>query len=364
MPSPPAKQGDDAGTHARHRGPGLARPAGAHARPRTPRRLGRILLAVGVTLVLIAGLALLGSYVALHRYDRAVQRGNLLAPSARAQQHASVRGPLNFLLIGSDYRTWAPGSGQRSDTIIIAHVPAGLDHAYLISIPRDLRVEMPPDPALNFAGDITKINAAFEFGGGGQGGIQLLSSTLTTLTGIRFDGAAVVSFTGLQKAVGVVGGVNMCVDERTVSIHTGAVFERGCRLMPPAEILDYLRQRQFADGDFSRQRHQQQFLKSLLDRMVSAGVLANPLKLDALLRAVAGSMTIDIGSLALPDLVFALRDLRPEAVTGIRVPATIAMIGDTSFVIATNEAAGLYAALRNDSLASWVTANQQWVNQI
>ena len=365
MPSPPAEPDDAGASKQVHQGP---RSGGIHARVpqrhRRPRRLGGILLAVGVTLVLVAGLALLGSYLALRRYDRAVERGTLLAPSARAPEHASVRGPLNFLLIGSDYRTWNPQMGERSDTIIIAHVPAGLDHAYLISIPRDLRVTLPSDPSRNFPGDTTKINAAFYFGGGGYGGIQLLSSTLTALTGVRFDGAAVVSFTGLQRAVGVVGGVDMCVDERTVSIHTGAVFEKGCRLMQPAEVLDYLRQRQFSDGDFTRQRHQQQFLKALLDRMTSAGVLANPIKLDALLHAVAGSMTIDIGNVSIPDLVFALRDLRPDAVTGIRVPSTIGMIGDVSYVIATDEAAGLYAALRDDQLATWVSANRRWVNQI
>ena len=113
--------------------------------------------------------------------------------------------------------------------------------------------DMPPVPSLNFAGATAKINAAFEFGHGGPGGTQLLSQVLTDLVGIRFDGAAVVDFVGLQRAVHVLGGVDMCVDVRTVSQHTGAVFEPGCRLMKPAEVLDYLRQRRFPDGDFTRQ---------------------------------------------------------------------------------------------------------------
>lgn len=367
MPSPPAAQDHAGAGHGQGPAGGPSGPSRRRGRPRHRRRRSRlagILLAAGVTLVLVAGLALAGSIVAVHRYDRAVDRDTLLAPSARAPAppRAALRGPLNFLLIGSDYRTWNPQMGQRSDTIIIAHVAAGLDRAYLVSIPRDLRVTMPP--AASFPGATTKINAAFEYGGGGTGGIQLLSSTLTELTGVHFDGAAVVNFTGLQRAVAVLGGVTLCVDERTVSVHTGAVFEPGCRPMNPAQTLDYLRQRQFADGDFTRQRHQQQFLKALMDKAVSTGTLANPIKLDGLLRAVANSMTIDIGGYSLTDLVFGLRGLRPDEVSGIRVPSRIEMIGDTSYVIATDEAPGLYAAIRGDRLDAWMAAHPNWVNRI
>jgi LCP family protein required for cell wall assembly len=319
-----------------------------------------------VTLVLVAGLGLVGGWTLVHRFDRALDRGLLLAPGARAgagqAAHASLRGPLNFLLIGSDYRTWNPGMGERSDTIIVAHVPAGLDRAYLVSIPRDLRVNVPA--TLDFPGALTKINAALELGHGGEGGVQLLSQTLTDLTGVHFDGAAVINFTGLQRAVGVVGGVPMCVERRTVSVHTGAVFEPGCRVMGPAEVLDYLRQRNFPDGDFGRQRHQQQFLKALVGRMTEGDVLANPIKLDALLQAVASSMTVDTGGLSLPDVALALRNLRPEAVAGIRLPFTVDVIEGTSYVLATPEADGLYLALREDDLAAWVQTHPRWVNQL
>lgn len=316
----------------------------------------------------MAGLVLAGGWTLAHRLDRAVDRGLLLAPGARAKAgdgnagHANLRGPLNFLLIGSDYRTWNPGMGERSDTIIVAHVPAGLDRAYLVSIPRDLRVSVPA--TLDFPGAVTKINAALEFGRGGESGVQLLSQTLTDLTGVHFDGAAVINFTGLQRAVDVVGGVSMCVEIRTVSVHTGAVFERGCRVMRPAEVLDYLRQRHFPDGDFSRQRHQQQFLKALLGRMTEAGVLANPVKLDAMLQAVASSMTVDTGGVALPDVLLALRDLHPDALVGVRLPYTMELIEGTSYVLATAEADGVYRALREDDLDAWVQANPSWVNRL
>ncbi len=327
------------------------------------RRWGRIAFAVTLTIILIAGLMLLAGAILIRRYDNALTRATLLAPNARAGD-AAVSGPLNYLLIGSDYRRWSPDAGQRSDTIIVAHVPKTMDHVYLISVPRDLLVNMRPVPELGFAGATTKINAAFEFGRGGDGGTQILSQTLSDLAGVRFDGAAIVSFTGLTRAVDVVGGVQLCIDVRTVSVHTGAVFEPGCRVMQSKEVLDYLRQRNFPDGDFARQRHQQQFLKAFLDQMTSAGVLANPLKLDSLMRAVGSAVTIDTGGVSVPDLVLALRDVRPSSVTGIKIPSYLDNIDNVSYVIASAEAGSLFAAIRDDTLSAWVAEHRNWVNTI
>ena len=134
--------------------------------------------------------------------------------------------------------------------------------------------------------------------------------------------------------------------------------------MTSAEVLDYLRQRDFPDGDFTRQRHQQHFLKSILDELLAAGTLTNPVRLDALLQAVAGSMTLDLGATTLPDLIFALSGLRSDDLTGLRVPSFVEMIGDTSYVIADDTAPELWRALREDSLAGWAQANPDRVNKI
>ena len=82
----------------------------------------------------------------------------------------------------------------------------------------------PSPPANGFGGGQDKINAAYEHGGGGQAGAQLLSATLTRLTGIRFDGAALIDFSGFRKVIDLLGGVQMCVDTEVRSIHTNRVF--------------------------------------------------------------------------------------------------------------------------------------------
>ncbi len=315
----------------------------------------------------VAGVKLL-----VHRYDSVVHKAALLDPNARASApsnggfiQTSLRGPLNYLLLGSDARDKDPSMGQRSDTIIVVHVPVTMDRAYLISIPRDLRVTIPADPTHNFGGSTEKINAAFNYGGGGTGGFQLVSKTLTKLIGIKFDGAAIINFDGFQKVVGIMGGVNMCVDQLTKSIHTGAVYKPGCQHLAPWQSLDYVRQREtLPNGDFDRQRHQQQFLKALFQQALSRGVASDPIKLDQIIRAVGSSLTVDTNGVPLDELVFSLRSLEPANMVGIRLPSYPAMLGGTSYVLADSGASALYRAIANDTIDSWLMANQSWVNHL
>src|SRR5262245_22820068 len=84
-------------------------------------RARRVARAVTLTLTLVLGLGAIGMNLLMRRYEGAVARDNLLAPGARSD--GQLVGPLNYLLIGSDRRSADPSAGQRSDTIIIAHIP-------------------------------------------------------------------------------------------------------------------------------------------------------------------------------------------------------------------------------------------------
>jgi len=338
-------------------------------RPRRPRspRWAKALIALGVVILLSASTALVGGQFLAARYSDSLQRSTLLGPESRrdAPERKALKGPLNYLLVGTDERSGSKGPGGRSDTIIMVHIPASLDRAYLISVPRDLRVKIPPFPPTGFTGDTSKINAAFPYGGGGTGGVQLLSETLTRLTGVTFDGAAVIDFSGFNRIVTELGGVRICVDKRVRSVHTGHVFEAGCQNLTAAEALDYLRQRKtLPGGDFDRQRHQQQFLRAIFSSVFSGGLATNPLKLDRVLRAIGSSMTVDLGGVPVDQLAYTLRNIRSDDLTGVRVPAGARQIGGTSYVVATADAPGLYRAIRTDTVATWVRTHPAWVNAL
>jgi LCP family protein required for cell wall assembly len=254
-----------------------------------------------------------------------------------------IEGALNLLLVGIDVRPdW--DAGARSDTIMIVHIPASHDQAYLISIPRDWRVPIPANPETNYRGGTDKINAAFEFGYRGGGteiekrarGFKLLARTLNKQTGITFNGAALIDFQGFQAVIRALGGVDMCIDQRASSIHYAydrkgkivpikfdeasrrvfdlppggkvVVHEVGCRPMSAELALDYARIRYgLPKTDYDRQRHQQQLIKAIVKKATSAGVLTDLGKINRVITAAGKAFILDTQGVSITDFLFTLR---------------------------------------------------------
>ncbi|GAB7042435.1 MULTISPECIES: LCP family protein [Catenuloplanes] len=318
---------------------------------------------ITVIAVLVVAVLGIGSVaVARSMVNGAVPQTALLegeAAAANSETGNSIDGPVNLLLAGLDAREeGSPGQTDSvlADTIIILHVPATHDRAYLISIPRDWRVDIPAYDKTGFTGSTEKINSAFGYGYQGDGsevekrarGMELLSTTLNKETGIRFNGAAIIDFGGFGSVVHALGGVDMCVDERAESIHLGRdangklvqgwyseaygmqlppgatplVHEEGCRRMNATEALDYVRIRKsLSDGDYGRQRHQQQLIKAIVDEATTTGVLTDLGKLNALVKAAGDTFLLDTGGIPLADYVFTFKNLRSDRLTLIRTNA-------------------------------------------
>jgi LCP family protein required for cell wall assembly len=366
-------------------------------------RRGLLIAAVVALLVGTGAVAAAGFF--LYRFSSGVHETPLLGggaataagPGGASPAPASIDGALNILLIGSDERAGDPTDGARSDSILIAHIPATHDHVYLVSIPRDSRVQLPAYPKTGYQGGTDKINAAFAYGynngGGRAGGTELLALTLRQLVGVSFNAAAIVNFSGFQKVVDAVGGIDMCVDEKTTSVHVGwdssgretapyrlvppdyhavpvwgvrpQVYQPGCQHMAGWQALDYVRQRELIpDGDYGRERHQQQFLKALLQKATSSGALANPLTLDSVLRNTAGAVTFDGNGYSVTDWLFNLRDIRPANLTLLKTNGgqfNTQVIGGQDFEILNDTTLQLFQALRDDTVGAFVAANPTWV---
>ncbi len=381
-------------------------PAPPPRRRRLPRWARALLVAVTLVLVAATGVSAAGAYL-LHRYSSAVHQAPLLGDAAATASAgtsadptpvpATIDGPINILLLGTDDRAGDPAAGSRSDTIIIVHVDAAHRRAYFVSIPRDSRVTIPSYPKTGYGGGTDKINAAYAYGfnnGGGQaGGTELLALTLKQLTGLSFNAAAIVNFTGFQSVVNAVGGIDLCVDEKTISVHIGwdaqgtetapyrlvppdyyavpipgirpQVYLPGCQHMTGWQALDYVRQRELlADGDYGRERHQQQFLKALATKLTGTGMLAHPLALDAALRAVGGALTFDGNGVALTSWLYTLRDLGPESITMVKTNAgqfNTQVIHGQDFEILSDTSLQLFQAVRDDTVAGFVAAHPDWV---
>lgn len=334
------------------------------SRRRITPRWARVLLVVGLVVAVLAGAATVSAHLLIDRWERAVGQADLLGPAAGSRDAPGgrpdsdqVTGPLNYLVIGTDQRPDQPEQVGLADAIVIVHIPEGLREAYVISVPRDLRVAIPGH-------GIDKINSAYRLGGGGSEGVSLLADTLTELAGVRFDGAAILDFRGFEEVVDALGGVEICLDAPVDSIHTGAHFPARCQQLSGAEALDLARQRyDLPAGDLDRGRHHQQLIQAMVDQARSMGMLTDPLRLDRTIQAAGAAVTVDTGGVPPAELAFALRGLRPEQMTGITLPSYPQQIDGTSYVIADPAADGLYQALRTSTLEQWVAGHPRWRNE-
>ncbi|WP_327004133.1 LCP family protein [Dactylosporangium sp. NBC_01737] len=359
----------------------------------------KLLLWLGALLLVASGGGLISGKLLLDHYsDEITHPGGLGAAAAEGN---SIDGPINLLLVGIDERVNNTEMGVRADSIIIAHVPASHDAVYLTSIPRDTKVRIPPHPKTKFVGGTDKINAAFQGGfqnGGGRvGGLELLAETVSTLAGgLKFKGAAIVNFDGFKGLVDAIGGVHMCVDERVISIHTGwntktgkegppynfvndlptslkpnmrpQIYEVGCYDMAAWEALDYVRQRDMLannDGDYGRQRHQQQFIKAMVKKATSAGVITNPLKVAEMLNKMGDAVSFYNNKIELTDWIFTLKGIDPDKMVTLKVnngDFHSETVGGKSYEILDDTAKELLAAIIRDEVGPFVALHPEIVN--
>ena len=104
--------------------------------------------------------------------------------TARPTKEPQETGTLNYVLLGSDSRDPSNEGNGRSDSIMVVHLNAKRNKAYIISFPRDMYVDIPGYGK-------NKINAAFAFGGA-----PLTVRTLEDLTSVRMDHVVLVDFEG------------------------------------------------------------------------------------------------------------------------------------------------------------------------
>jgi LCP family protein required for cell wall assembly len=320
-------------------------------RPGRRPRWGRIVGVAVAVLVLIAGAGLITSYLWVRKVDDDLRRTDPFSQIAGRPQKLAD-GTLNILMVGSDSRAEDPAIGERSDTLVIMHIPASHDRAYLTSIPRDTWVHVPLSADGQNGDTMAKINAAYAWGG-----LPLTVQTVEEFTGVRMDHVVVIDFSGFVEVVDALGGVDMNVEQTITSIHPpNRVFHAGPNTFNGDEALDYVRQRyQFADGDFARMRHQQQFLKAVMDKAVSRGTVTNLGNFKDFVSSVANAITVD-KDFSLIDLGWQFHSLRSENLIFMISPNVGSdNIDGQSVVVSDRElASSYYDAMAHDQVAQWV----------
>jgi LCP family protein required for cell wall assembly len=346
--------------------------------------------------MVISGGALVSTQVLVARYAGAVETKDLFGNAAAAETKKSdIKGAQNILLVGIDPRK--EEQTPLSDSIIVAHIPAGQDQAYLFSIPRDLVVDIPPFEKTGFKGGRAKINAAMGFGSSiGNGkhdvvqGFDLLAKTVQQLTGIKkFDAGAILNFNGFKAIVDAMGGVTMKIDQNVKSEHLQpngkprprlarcadntcdhpyygpqATYKKGTAHLEGWQALDYVRQRYgLPNSDYDRQRHQQQFIKAMASQALSKDVITSPTKLDKVLKAAGKALIFDGNGHNVVDWAFAMKNIRSENMTLIKLPGkSLIENGNYRGEALDDTAPEFFTAINRDQVQTFLFQNPAFVN--
>ncbi|SEF97828.1 cell envelope-related function transcriptional attenuator common domain-containing protein [Thermomonospora echinospora] len=269
------------------------------ADPAPERRRGwRVLgwVAIGLSVTLVS--SSLGVYGYYRKLNGNIARENI----NYGPRPEKLNDALNILVLGSDTRTGAnakygksmKNDPPRSDTMILLHLSPGGEQAIGISFPRDLMVPIPScrsrEGGTVPASSLAMINESFT-----RGGAACTVKTIEHLTNIKIDHFLQVDFVGFKSITSAVGGVEVCLPKDVNDPQARLRLSKGRHTIEGETALAYVRVRKgLGNGsDTDRIKRQQQFLASLANKAMSAGVLSNPVKLNALLSASTKSLTTD-----------------------------------------------------------------------
>ena len=250
-----------------------AKPPG---RPRWRRRIGIAVLALAVFFVVWV----VASYLAFRKgVDQANERlPKTVAAGLEQQDGLLTSKPSLIMLLGTDGdKTAARQDFRRSDSILLVRTDPKRHRLSYLSIPRDLRVDIPGQGP-------NKINAAFQLGGP-----ALSMKTVRALTGLQPNHVVLVDFDNFKEVIDALGGVEVDVPKPILSNRfdcpyatearcqqwPGWRFEKGKQTMSGKRALIYSRVRENrldpGENDLTRGERQQAVLEAMTDKLVSAG---------------------------------------------------------------------------------------------
>jgi LCP family protein required for cell wall assembly len=249
-------------------GPGWAAkkppPSGDPEQPPRPKRFwwrftlaSVIIVAVSAAAIAISGLVYVDSIVAGIKPDKELSKVGRFISKVHGGE------PQNILIIGSDKRANEDEDPGRSDTTILVRIDPEQGAISVLSIPRDLKVELPE-------GGIDKFNAAYAYGGP-----ELTVRVVKELTGLPINHVVNVDFLGFVRAVYALGCVYTDVDRRYYHSNEGVPaseqyaeinVQPGYQLLCGKPALEYVRYRH-TDTDIVRSARQQDFISAARQRV-------------------------------------------------------------------------------------------------
>ncbi|MGP5680257.1 LCP family protein [Glutamicibacter arilaitensis] len=329
---------------------------------RKKKRVKTILLSV-LAVVLVAALG--AGFYAFSLQHKFNSQSNTLALGFTDEQQKArpVKDPddksMNLLLVGVDHadagvsnETALSGpAGQRSDSMMLVHIPEDRSQIYVMSLVRDMYVEIP-----GYGSD--KLNAAIA-----HGGIPLLMQTVEGLLGTKIDHVAMIDFQGFKELSTALGGITVENEIAFTANDTDYFYPQGSITLEGDRALRFVRERKsFSNGDYQRVANQRKFIAAAAGQMLSKSTLTNPSKLYEVVDKAAPYLTFDedFDAATLVGLGMQLSSVDPEKMEMFTMPtagSSTAANGQSIELASEIAIAQISEALRTDSMGQYLTEN-------
>lgn len=280
----------------------------------------------------------------------------------------AIEGGVNILMVGTDSCEGANAAlsgacqakateGERNDVTMLVHISDEPRRVTVVSFPRDMLVPIPSCPKEDGSGNYSAmssqmLNASYQYGG-----LACTVLTIESLIEDEIDFAAAIRWTGVINMSDAIGGVDVCVAGDISDSHTGLKLTAGTHTLQGVQALQFLRIRHgIGDGsDLGRISNQQQFMSSMVRKLQSDSVLANPATLLNLattaISQVQQEQLVLSSGLTNPTLMvqiaMAVKDVPYEDIVFVQYPTRYASGDGASRVMPVKDAAKvLFDALK------------------
>ena len=229
---------------------------------------------------------------------------------------------VNILIMGYDFGDWESERSCpcRSDTMIVFTIDPVTHTAGMISVPRDMWVNIPGFNTYNRVNAALFLGDLYKLPGGGPG---LAVKTVENFLGISIQYYALVDFTVFTKMIDTIGGVCLNIPSK---IEVGVLYEHGTVTLEPGNqcldgktALGYARARDvsqgIANGDVERSQHQQQVIMAIRDKVLSPGNFLNLMsQAPTLYNEVSGGMNTNLSMTDAMRLAVLVKDIPLDSI--------------------------------------------------
>lgn len=293
-----------------------------------------------IAMLVVANVAVFGLYWTLRTAqdafrDNATQLEEVV-PELTQRPTASAE-PLVFLVIGSDTRAgldnlqnFGESPGARGDVIMLIKLYPQDGHAQILSLPRDLLVDIPGNGT-------DRINAAYA-----AGGAPLMVRTVKQVTGLPVHHYIEVDFVGFQSLVDEVGGVWLDFPYPARDANSGLSVDAGYQLLDGSQALAYARSRHYQENrddgwvsvdadDIGRTGRQQRLILAILGAVKKPSSLTET---GSIVGGFAQHLTVDsaFAQSSLIELAFRMRSISGQKIETATLPVYLDTYNEMSIV--------------------------------